>query len=69
MCKQQEFVGVSFDDEEIPKTDYDSTVILPKYQDGPFKITNPIAKRIVKNIMQNVDEIKSPVNGDVEKGS
>lgn len=60
-------VGFSFGDEEIPKTDYDTEAILPQYKNGPFKITNPIAKKIVCNIMENVDKIKSPVKGDEEK--
>lgn len=62
-------VGLSFGDEEIPKANYDDEAILPQFKNGPFKITNPIAKKIVENIMESVDEMKSPVKGDVEKGS
>lgn len=53
-----EGVGLSLGNEKISESAYDKSAILPQYKDGPYEIINPISKRIVGNIIENVEETK-----------
>ena len=52
----------------ISREEEEPVALLDKYKDGPRKITNPISKKIIKDLIENVRDLDNPqsLNGKQE---